>query len=317
VMIEHGRKAAGWLAGRPAVAVAAGALCVSASSVLIGLARTTPGTASFYRCAMALPLLVPLALAERRRVDAPGPGRHFLAAAAGALFAGDMLLWTQAIAEVGAGLSTVLVNVQVVLVPLLALIVDRERVSRRFLLMLPVVVTGIVLTGGLLGGVEGSDPLLGTLHAVLAAACYSGFLFLLRRGGRQGPAIRSYLEVTIWAAVVSLAAGTLWQGVDLVPGWRTAGWLAVVALTGQVVGWLLVAIWSPRLPSSMGALLLLLTPVGSVALGAAVLGERPALMQLAGCVLILAGACVAGIGAPSADQERAPTGDVQSVRGNR
>jgi len=52
---------------------------------------------------------------------------------AGALFAGDMLLWTQAIGEVGAGLSTVLVNVQVVMVALLAWAVDREPVPHRFL----------------------------------------------------------------------------------------------------------------------------------------------------------------------------------------
>lgn len=43
------------------------------------------------------------------------------------------LLWTRAIVEIGAGLSIVLVNLQVVLVPLLAWLVDREPVTRRFL----------------------------------------------------------------------------------------------------------------------------------------------------------------------------------------
>ncbi|MEV4111036.1 DMT family transporter [Nonomuraea sp. NPDC049695] len=292
----------GWLDGYPAVAVAIGALCVSASSVLIDLARTTPGTASFYRCVLALPFLVLPALAERRREGVPARGQHVVAAVAGALFAGDMLLWTQAIAEVGAGLSTVLVNVQVILVPLLALMIDREKVTRRFVLILPVVVAGVVLTGGLLGGSQGRDPLWGTIHAVLAAVCYSGFLFLLRRSGHEGRAVQSYLEVTVWAAIVSLVAGVAWQGVEWAPGWATVGWLAGVALFGQVLGWLLVAVWSPRLPSYLGAILLLLTPVGSVALGALVLGERPTMPQLAGCALILAGACVAGIRAPATNQ---------------
>src|SRR4051794_41704342 len=98
-----------------------------------------------------------------------------------------MLLWAKAIIEVGAGLSTVLVNVQVVLVPLLAWAVDREQVPRRFLLWLPVLVAGVVLTGGLFEqGASGSDPTAGTVHAGLAAPCYSGFLFLLRRGGFPG-----------------------------------------------------------------------------------------------------------------------------------
>ena len=80
--------------------------------------------------------------------------------AAGVLFAGDMLLWTMAIAEIGAGLSTVLVNTQVVLVPLLAWLVDRELVTHRYLVALPVVIVYFVLqrwfvSGLTVGGVKG------------------------------------------------------------------------------------------------------------------------------------------------------------------
>jgi drug/metabolite transporter (DMT)-like permease len=53
-------------------------------------------------------------------------------------------------------------------------------------------------------------------------------------------------------------------------------------------GWLLVTAVSPRLSSQAGAMLLLLTPVGAVALSAAVLGERPSAWQLAGCAPVLA-----------------------------
>ncbi|WP_034274444.1 hypothetical protein [Haloechinothrix halophila] len=55
---------------------------------------------------------------------------------AGALFAAEALLWTQAIYQVGVGLSAVLVNTQVVMVPLLAVVIDREPLSRRFLVIL-------------------------------------------------------------------------------------------------------------------------------------------------------------------------------------
>ncbi|MFL6073095.1 MAG: DMT family transporter [Mycobacteriales bacterium] len=275
-------------AGRPYWSMAAGALCVSASAVLIDLSRTSPGTASFYRCLFALPLLYPFWWAERR-AEGPLPRRqHGVALVAGALFAGDMLLWTRAIAEVGAGLSTVLVNVQVILVPLLAYAIDREPLARRFLAALPVLVLGVVLTAGLVeGGAAGTDPVAGTIHAVLAAVCYSLFLYLLRRGGHQGHIVQSYTEVILAAAVVSLVAGALWRGVTLAPGWAALGWLFAVSVFGQVLGWLLVALSSHRLASDVGATLLLLTPVGAVALGALVLGERPSVWQLAGCVLIL------------------------------
>jgi drug/metabolite transporter (DMT)-like permease len=216
------------------------------------------------------------------------------AAAAGLLFAGDALWWTQAIGEVGAGLSTVLVNAQVLLVPLLALVIDREPVSRRYLAMLPVMVVGVVLTGGVLdSGVQGSDPRAGTVHALLAAACYSGFLFLLRRGGGDGKVVQNYLVVVATAAAVALCVGRWWGSVTLVPGWSELAWLVLIALGGQVAGWLLVAFASPRLRPEVGAALLLLTPVGALVLGAVVLGERPSPLQLLGCGLVLVSAYVA------------------------
>ncbi|MEU2223907.1 DMT family transporter [Streptomyces sp. NPDC018347] len=292
-----GGRAPGW-------AMAVGALCVSASAVLLDLAHTTPATASFHRCVLALPALVVLAGAERRREGPPPRGHHGLALAAGVLFAGDMLLWTQAIAEVGAGLSTVLVNVQVVLVPLIAWAIDREPVPGRFLGWLPLLLLGVVLTGGVLerGGATGTDPRRGTVHAVLAAVCYSGFLYLLRRGGHSGHVRQLYTVVVASAAVTSMLAGLAWYGFAVAPGWRVMGWLLAVAVSSQVVGWLLVATASPRLASHVGAVLLLLTPVGAVALGAVVLGERPTALQLAGCALILVSAYRASARGPGADR---------------
>lgn len=278
---------------QPVWGMATAALCVSASAVLIGLSPVSPGTASFWRCLIALPPLTVVAVRERRAAGPPSPRATGFAVLAGVLFAGDMLLWTRAIFEVGAGLSTVLVNLQVVLVPLLAWAVDREALTWRFAACVPVMLVGVGLTAGLAEHAPaGADPGWGTVHAVLAAVCYAGFLFLLRRGGRGGPPVQPYLFVMASAAVVSLAVGACWHGVDLTPSPAALGLLAAAAAIAQVVGWLMVAVCSPRLPSRVGAGLLLLTPIGSVALGALVLGERPSPLQLAGCVLILGGAFV-------------------------
>lgn len=280
----------------PVPVMTIGALTVSASAIFINLSHTSPGTASFYRCLLALPLLVPLAVREHRRAgsELPPARQLLLVAAAGVLFAGDMLLWTQAIFEVGAGLSTVLVNAQVVMVPLLARLVDGERLHRRYLLCLPGLCLGVVLTGGVLEhGVSGTDPARGTIHAILAAICYSGFLYLLRRGGRHGEIVGSYTLIIAVAAVAALAGGALWHGIDAAPGRAAVGWLALTAVSGQVLGWLFVARAAPRLPSDAGAALLMLTPVGALVLAAFVLGERPSPLQLTGAVIMLVSAYLA------------------------
>src|SRR4029077_9513602 len=53
--------------GRALVAAVLGAAFLSASAVLIKLADTGPATAAFYRCFLALPVLIALAVVERRR----------------------------------------------------------------------------------------------------------------------------------------------------------------------------------------------------------------------------------------------------------
>jgi drug/metabolite transporter (DMT)-like permease len=268
--------------------LAVGALCASASAVLLGLAATTPATATAARCLFALPVVACLALREKRRNG--GLDRHGCVAAVicGALFAGDMLWWTQSIPEVGAGLSTVLVNTQIAIVPLLAWLFDGERVRPRFIWSLPVILSGVLLAGGVFErGVSGSDPVWGTAHCVAAALCYSGFLFLLRRGGQDGQPLQTYAVVLASATAVAAATGLWWHGIDVTPGWPTIGWLVLVTITGQLLGWMLVGFCSPRLPSDVSSALLMLMPVGAVALGALVLAERPSPLQLAGCALVL------------------------------
>lgn len=294
VVTGVGQKSRAWLgsvADRPALATALGAVGVSSSGLFVALSNTSPGTASFYRCLFALPLLAPLAVAERRRCGAPTARQHQWAAAAGVLFAADALFWTQAIYEVGVGLSAVLVNTQVVMVPLLARLIDRESLSVRFFALLPVVAVGAVLTGGIFEtGATGSAPLAGTVDSALAALCYSVFLFLLRRGGPNRPPVQSYVTIMVSAAVAALIGGMLWGGVRLVPGWGPAGWLVLTAICSQVLGWLLVALGSPSLRVEVSSALLLLTPIGALVLAAAVLAQMPSTLQVVGCILILGSA---------------------------
>lgn len=280
--------------------MALGALGVATSGIFIDLSGVSPGTATFYRCVLALPLLWPLVSSERRHEGGLSWRRGAVAAVAGVLFAADALWWTQAIFEVGAGLTAVLVNAQVVIVPLLALFIDREPLRRSFLVIMPFMLGGIVLTGGIFEtGASGSAPARGTAHAILAALCYSGFLFLLRRGGHTGQVLQSYRAVLVSAAVVAITVGALWQGVTLTPGWVALGWLVLTAVGSQVCGWLLVALATSHLPSTVSSAILLLTPVGALALAALVLGEQPTILQLLGCTVMLTSAYAASTSSAS------------------
>jgi drug/metabolite transporter (DMT)-like permease len=275
----------------PVVAGVLGALTIAFSAILVDLADVSPASAAFFRCFYALPALGALAWWEDRRYGRRAWRERRLALPAGALFAVDLIAWNHAIADVGAGLATVLGNLQVVIVPFLALALLGERVPKRILLSLPVVLLGILLVSGALeSGAYGANPSRGVLYGVVTALTYAAFLLIQRQGSADlrrpgGPLFDTSLVTAVFALLYGLAIGAD----DFVPAWPSAGWLILLGLTSQALGWLLITRSLPRLPAAMTSLTLTIQPIASVALGAILLGQEPSVLQLAGVACILAG----------------------------
>jgi drug/metabolite transporter (DMT)-like permease len=279
------------LSQRPAAAAVAGALTIAFSAILVELADVEPATAAIFRCAYALPVLGVLAWLEDRRHGRRPARERWLAIPAGIFFAADLIFWHHAIQDVGAGLATVLGNLQVVVVPFVAWAVLGERIQTRLLAALPLVCSGVVLISGVLEtGAYGDDPLRGVVFGFLTGLTYAGFLLVLRQAGADlrrpaGP----LFDTTAVAAVVAVIAGVAIGEADLVPAWPSHGWLVVLALTSQAIGWLLITVSLPRLPAALTSVTLTIQPVGSVLLGVVLLGEDPSALQLAGVACIVAG----------------------------
>jgi len=269
----------------------AGALTIAFSSILVRLSHTSPSTSAIFRCLYALPLLAVLALREDRRLGRRPARDRRLALVAGVFLGADLLCWHRSIADIGAGLSTVLANLQVVAVPLLAWALLAERPGRRVLAALPIVLAGIVLISGALEqGAYGRDPAAGAVFGVLTGLAYAGFILVLRQSSAQRrPPAGPLFDVTVAAAVTTLAGGLLIGDADLVPTWPAHGWLLTLALTSQILGWLLISQSLPRLPAAVASVLLTIQPIGAVILAAIIFGEAPTALQIVGVVALLAG----------------------------
>ncbi len=281
-----------------------GALVIAFSAILVRLAEVSPPTSAFFRCAYALPLLALLAWLEQRRFGPRERRARLVALGAGFFFAADLISWHYAIGAVGAGLATVLGNVQVVLVGLIAWAVLGERPEARALAAIPLVFLGVVLISGVIGaGAYGDDPLLGVIYGLVTAITYALFLLVLRQAGSglrrpAGPLFDATLSAAFFCAIAGVAIGDI----DWVPGLESQAWLVLLALSSQVLGWLLISMSLPRLPAVVTSILLTLQPVCSVMLGALLLSEDPSLVQLAGVATVLVGVVVATFG-PSRSRE--------------
>jgi drug/metabolite transporter (DMT)-like permease len=295
--------------GRALVAAGLGAGCLSASAILIRLAGTGTATAAFYRCFLALPLLFALAAVERRRRGPRRPAAHLGAIVAGGFLAVDLVLWNHAIADVGAGIATVLGNLQVIFVTAIAWLLLHERPGRGFLVALPVVMAGVVLVSGLAGAGAGDiHPLAGMIYGIATSVAYTAFLLIMRQTSAGAPHVAAPLaEATAGAAVGALLLGLAFGGLGLDVPWPSLRWLLLLSITSQTVGWLLITSSLPRLPAAVSSLLLLLQPVAAMGLAAAVLGERPSPAQLVGAVLVCGGVLAASWAAAS-PRKRGRTG---------
>ena len=303
--------------GRPVAAAVAGAACISSSAVVMQLAGASPSATALGRCAFALPVLGALAWLERRRaarptgrptarlttrLAAPGaprltPRGRWLARLAGVFLAADLIVWSHSIADIGAGLGTVITNLQVIIVALLAWLVLGERPRRSLLIASPVMLGGLILVGGLAStGGYGANPPLGVAFGVVVAVLYSGYILLLRQAAVGAPPVATLFEATVGATAGALVIGLLLRDFRLGPAWPDLGWLLLLALTSQVLGWLLITISMPQLPAWLVGALLLVQPAGSVLLGAVFLSERPSAAQLAGVAAMLSGVLIAARG---------------------
>ena len=79
--------------------------------------------------------------------------------------------------------------------------------------------------------------------------------------------------------------------ITFLPTWPSHGWLVILALSAQVVGYLLISVALPRLPSAVTSIVLLIQPVAAVGLAMLILGESPSPTQLLGVGWWSAGWC--------------------------
>jgi drug/metabolite transporter (DMT)-like permease len=280
----------------PRSAALAAALGLSFTAIFFALSESSPSTATVYRCLYAIPILWWLARREDR-VAGTRPWRiRRWAFLAGIFFAIDLLFFHQSILLMGAGLASVLSNLQVVVVVVAAWFIWGERPSAAQAIGIPIALAGIVLISGVLGGdAYGADPVLGSVLGIIVATTYAAYLLLLRKGRDRKHAAGPILDSTIACAAAALAAGVVIGDFEPIPTLPAHVWLLLLALSAQVGGSVALAVALPRLPAATTSLILLVQPVLAVIFAMLILSESPSAMQLLGVSLVMGGVLLGSI----------------------
>jgi drug/metabolite transporter (DMT)-like permease len=277
-------------AGSPArntVMLIAGAVITGPSSTLIQAAHVSACTAAAYRFLYAVPILGVLAAVESRRQGRRGRRERALALAAGAFLGFDLVLWAKSIADLGAGIATVVSNLAIFPVSLLAWLVLRETPGRRLVMAAPAAAAGMLMLAGLAGaGTHESSAVAGAAYGLGSSCCYAIFLLCLRMSQQSRRAVGPWFDATIGAAIATTIAGLATSSLSIPPPTSAEPYLVVLAFWSQTAGWLLITYGLRGMRTARGALLLLINPLVALAVAAVALRERPSAIQLLGCLVV-------------------------------
>jgi inner membrane transporter RhtA len=143
-------------------------------------------------------------------------------------------------------------------------------------------IVGVALIGGSLR----ADDLVGVAGALGAAAAWASYILLSRRMGTSSHALGGLALATVLGAVVTLPAGVLTAGADLLEP-RTLVLGLAVGVVSSAIPYSLDLLALRRLPTAVFGVLTSLNPALAALAGLVVLHELPPHRQLFGIALVI------------------------------
>ena len=271
-----------------------GGVVVSFAPILYAISDANPLTGAFFRMVYALPFLL-LIIWFRKADDSRSTNTKLIAYLAGFAFALDFLAYHSTVDWIGTGIGTLIGNSQVIIVTLMSWWLFGERPNLSILISLPLVMLGLILISGVLDdNPYGEHPVRGVVGGVFTAIFYSAFLIIYRFANRElAPAVNLQFDSTLSCAITLFFLSFLplksiyVESIDFDISFPTHGWLLMLAILSQVVGWLAIAHSLPRLPAAYTSFAILLQPSLTIVWGIILLSESPSLQQAIGMLLIL------------------------------
>lgn len=273
----------------PITALVIGTMGVSCGAIFARMADAPALVIAAYRMGFALVLLLPWIGVSTSRASTSIEFRDgMLAALSGVFLAGHFATWISSLNYTTVANSVVLVNTNPIWVGLLTPLITKDRILRETMIGIALCVAGGMLIGwGDLGGPHGA--LKGDMLALWGSFFAAGYL-LIGRLLRQRMPLFAYVGICYAVAAVILGV-TAW-GFNLpLRGFTHVTWAALIgaAAVSQIVGHTSYN-WALKWFSAhMVAISLLGEPILATLMAWGLLGEKPALIHLAGGGLILAG----------------------------
>ncbi len=270
-------------------ALLVGACIIAFAAILVKASPVGPQATAFWRLTLALPALALwLSLHRRQAGGAPGSPDMRYIVLAGLFFAGDLAFWHAGILITTAANATLLANLTPIIVVLFGWLVFRETVTRRFIIVCAIVMTGAALLSAGNLAIDASR-LGGDLLSLITAFWYGAYILMARKARERASTPRVMFLSTLIAAPIALVIALAF-GEALFPA-NLEGWMPLILLgvVVHVLGQGAIMFGLGRVPAPLAALIILFQPVVTAIAGWLIFEEALSALQIAGAGIILSG----------------------------
>jgi len=274
---------------RSVFAMLLGSSLIALGPFFVEFSLVSAETNTFYRLLLGALFFISFTFFKKELTVNP----KFLAISAlgGSLLVLDLFLWNQSVLYLGAGLSTVLSNIEIFFLVFIGKIYFSEKTPAKFFILCIFIAIGI---GALLFPIIPEltwTSLVGIILALGASFSYALYLFSIKYISKKFPEQTS----TGTLAVICLTGCLLLGGIIfthdikmfIIPSWHSIICILANSVLSQIIAWWFISKAIVRLSLSLSGLLLLMQPALTFFLDCLFLSRNTHWLQLTGSICLL------------------------------
>ena len=246
------------------LSILSGAFLISFSPVFVNLVSIEPTVSGFYRMLFGSIALFIIYLIKNNENPLRKNISKFIVLGA-ILFSLDLWFWHRSIIYVGPGLSTLLANFQILILPFLALIFFNQKTQRIQIFSIFLGLLGLFLITGQSWDLAGNNYKLGVLFGLLTAISYAGYIISMKRIDYNAAVNSDPIFNLLFISLISAGLLFLFSIIEQVPLEIKSSseliWMICYGLFSHVLGWFFILNGLQKISAVTAGIILLTQPI--------------------------------------------------------
>jgi|TARA_B100001750_G_scaffold74587_1_gene59378 drug/metabolite transporter (DMT)-like permease len=248
------------------LSILTGAFLISFSPVFVKLVDLQPTVSGFYRMFFGCISLLVIFLIKNNENPFKRKISKFIII--GAVFISlDLWFWHRSIVYIGPGLSTLLANFQILILPFLALLMFNQKTQKIQIFSIFLGLLGLYFIAGENWGIAGYNYKLGILFGLLAAVTYAGYIISMKQIDHNVKVNSDPIFNLMFVSLISAALLLLFlfaeQESISIKSFNNLIWMIFYGLLSHVLGWFFILNGLQKITAVSAGIILLAQPIFS------------------------------------------------------